>query len=74
LSTAFGVNFPVITKYRELQSNGEYMVTYKIESVYHNYQTRVAGIGYEKEFDLDYVIMIAEIALEKLKEAPLIEQ
>jgi hypothetical protein len=50
------------------------MVTYIIESVYHNYQTRVAGIGYEKEFDLDYVIMIAEIALEKLKEAPLIEQ
>lgn len=63
----------IISEYREMQPSGEYRVDYLVETAYRNYQSRVAGWGWEKEFDLDYVIQVAEIALEKLKEAPLVE-
>lgn len=61
----------IISSYRVMQPSGEYRVDYLIESVYKNYQSRIAGWGWEKEFDLDYVIRIAEIAMEKIKAAPL---
>jgi hypothetical protein len=63
----------IISKYREMQPSGEYTIIYLVETTYRNYQSRVAGWGWEKEYDLEYVIQIAEIALEKLKEAPLVE-
>lgn len=61
----------IISKYREMQPSGEYQISYYVETVYRNYESRVGGSGFEKDFDLDYVIQIAEIALDKLKEAPL---
>ncbi|MDY6994266.1 MAG: hypothetical protein SVR94_16910 [Pseudomonadota bacterium] len=63
----------IISQYREMQPSGEYRVDYLVETAYRNYQSRVGGWGWEKEFDLDYVIQLAEIALEKLKVAPLVE-
>jgi len=63
----------IISKYREMQPSGEYRIQYLVETTYRNYQSRVGGWGWEKEFDLDYVIQIAEIALAKLETAPLVE-
>lgn len=62
----------MISKFREMQPSGEYRIIYSVETAYRNYQSRVSGWGWEKEFDLEYVIQIAEIALNKLKEAPLV--
>jgi len=53
----------IISKYREMQPSGEYRIQYLVETTYRNYQSRVGGWGWEKEFDLDYVIQIAEIAV-----------
>jgi hypothetical protein len=57
--------------WKEMQSSGEYRVKYAIESQYRNYVSIIVGWGWEKEFDLDYVIQIAEIAMDKIKAAPL---
>jgi len=57
--------------WKEMQSNGEYRIDYTIESQYRNYVSIVSGWGWEKEFDLEYVIRIAEIAMDKIKAAPL---
>jgi len=62
----------IISKYREMQPSGEYQIIYLVETAYKNYQSRVFGFGWENEFDLDYVIQIAEIALKKLEKAPLV--
>ena len=56
-----------------MQPSGEYRIDYYIETLYKNYVSIINGWGWEKEFDLEYVIQIAEIALDKLKEAPLVE-
>jgi hypothetical protein len=61
----------IISVYKEMQSNGENRVTYKVDTVYRNYKSRIIGWGWEKEFDLEDVISIAEMALEKIKAAPL---
>lgn len=58
---------------KEMESSGEYYIFYIVESLYKNYVSTVGGMGYEKQFDLDYVIRIAEIAMEKIKAAPLSE-
>ncbi len=55
---------------RELNKNGEVFIEYRIETAYRNYLSIVGGYG-TSEFDIDYVLNIAEIALEKLKSAPL---
>jgi len=57
--------------WKEMQSNGENRIEYIIETQYRNYMSIIGGTGWEKEFDLDYVIRIAEIAMEKIKSAPL---
>ena len=54
-----------------MQPSGEYRTTYIIETQYRNYVSIVNGWGWDKDFDLDYVINIAEIALAKLEAAPL---
>ena len=64
-------DFTVILKYHEMQPSGEYRVTYLVETIYRNYQSRIVGWGWENHFELDYVIRVAEIALEKIKSAPL---
>lgn len=56
---------------KEMQSNGKYFIQYRIETAYRNYVSIVAGQGMENEFDFDFMLSIAEIALEKLKSAPL---
>ena len=63
----------VISKYREIQPGGEYLVIYYVETAYRNYVSEVAGAGYEDDFDLDYVIQIAEIALALLEDAPIVD-
>jgi len=63
----------VISKYRELQPGGEYIVRYYVETAYRNYVSQILAYGYEEKFDLEYVIQIAEIALELLADAPLVE-
>ena len=63
----------IISRLREMQPSGEYKVYYLVETAYRNYQSRVRGSGWEKEFDLEYVINLAEIALNKLMEAPLVD-
>ena len=63
----------MISKLREMQPSGEYKVHYLVETAYRNYQSRVGAWGWEKEFDLEYVINLAEIALNKLMEAPLVD-
>ena len=62
----------VISRLREMQPSGNYKVSYLVETTYRNYLSRVSGWGLEKEFDLEYVINLAEIALDKLMEAPLV--
>jgi len=62
----------VISSYREMQPSGDYQIVYLVETLYKNYESRIGGMGREKEFDLEYVIKIAEIALDKLKEAQLV--
>ncbi|MHA1280776.1 MAG: hypothetical protein ACTSQ8_26815 [Candidatus Helarchaeota archaeon] len=57
--------------WKEMQSNGVNRIEYIIETQYRNYMSIIGGTGWEKEFDLDYVIRIAEIAIEKIKSAPL---
>ena len=61
----------VIMKIKTLQSNGEYRIIYRIETAYKNYVSIVNGWGWEKEFDLDFVIGLAETMLAKLQSAPL---
>lgn len=61
----------VIYLQKVMQSSGEYRVSYIVETSFRNYVSIVAGWGWEKEFDLDDVISIAEIALNKVKAAPL---
>lgn len=63
----------VISKYRKIQPGGEYIVIYYVETAYRNYVSEVAAYGYEDEFDLDYVIQIAQIPLAMLADAPLVE-
>ncbi len=63
----------VISRYREIQPGGEYIVIYYIETAYRNYVSEVAAYGFEDKFDLDYVIQIAEIALALLEEAPVVD-
>ncbi|MFH1445830.1 MAG: hypothetical protein ABIG43_00265, partial [Chloroflexota bacterium] len=57
--------------YKEMQSSGEYLVFHRIDVVYRNFVTVVHGFGLEKEFDVDFVTNLAEIVIDKLKEAPL---
>ena len=61
----------IICIFKEMQPGGEYRVWYRIETAYRNYVSIVAGYGWEKEFDLDYVTMVAELMVDKLSEAPL---
>lgn len=56
---------------KTMQSSGEYRTSYIIETSYLNYISVVGGWGWDKDFDLEYVITVAEIAMEKLKAAPL---
>jgi len=63
----------VISKYREIQPGGEYIVIYYVETAYRNYVSQIAAYGFEDKFDFEYVIQIAEIALELLADAPLVE-
>jgi len=64
-------DFTNIYVWKEMQSNGEYRINYIIESQYRNYVSIVVGWGWKKEFDLEYVIMIAEIAMDKIKSSPI---
>jgi hypothetical protein len=61
----------IVYMWKEMQSNGENRVNYYVESQYRNYLSIVGGWGWEKEFDLDYVIKVAEIAIDKIMAAPL---
>lgn len=61
----------VIQSKKTLQNNGEYRIWYLIDTTYKNYNSRVGGWGWEKEFDLDFVIRLAETMLAKLQSAPL---
>lgn len=61
----------VVYFWKEMQSNGEYRVEYVIESQYRNYVSIIMGWGWEKEFDIDFVIQVAEIAMDKIKASPL---
>jgi hypothetical protein len=59
--------------YKEMQSNGKYWVWIIIDSAYRNYVSRVDGSGWEDDVSLEYVMDIAQIALDKLKSAKLSE-
>jgi len=61
----------IIWQKKELQNNGEYRNMYLIETAYKNYKSRVGSWGWEKEYDLDFVIGLAETMLAKLQSAPL---
>ena len=61
----------IISMEKEMQPNGEYRIWYIIESSYRNYVSVIKAWGWEAEYDLDFVIGVAEIALEKIKSAPL---
>lgn len=61
----------VIMIVKTLQDNGEYRITYRIETAYKNYVSIVGAWGWEKEYDLDFVIGLAETMLAKLQSAPL---
>jgi len=58
---------------KEMQSNGKNRVWYYVETAYRNYVSIVAGWGWEDEVEYEYVENIAQIALEKLKAAPLVD-
>lgn len=59
--------------WREMQSNGENRVWYRIEFTYRNYYHAVGGWGWEDEVTLEYVAGIAQTLFEKLEQAPLSE-
>ena len=63
----------IVSTLREMQPNGQYKVGFLVETAYRNYLSRVGGWGWEHEFDLEYVINLGEIALNKLMEAPLVD-
>lgn len=50
------------------------MLEYFINTSYRNYVSLVGGYGRENDFDLEFVIQVAEIALDKLMAAPLTNQ
>lgn len=60
-----------IYQVKQLQSNGEYRKYNVCETAYRNYVSIVGGWGWEKEYDLDFVIGLAETMLAKLQSAPL---
>jgi hypothetical protein len=60
--------------FKEMQSNGENIVLYYVQSAYRNYVSIIYGWGWEKEVDFNIVEEIARIALEKLKAAPLVDE
>ena len=43
----------------KMQPSGEYRTNYIIETQYRNYVSFVDGWGWDKDFDLDYVIKVA---------------
>lgn len=61
----------IIYRWKEMQPSGEFKLWYIVETTYKNYVSIVGGGGWEKDFDLDYVINIAEIAMDKIMTAPL---
>lgn len=58
---------------KEMQSNGKYRVWITIDSAFRNYLSRIAGSGWEDDVSLEYVMDIAQIALDKLEAAQLSE-
>lgn len=58
---------------KEMQSNGKYRVSIAIDTAHRNYLSRVAGAGWEDDVSLEFVMDIAQIALEKLEVAELSE-
>jgi hypothetical protein len=56
---------------KTLETNNQYLVDYVVQSRYKNYYFILIGSGWENELDLDYVVRIAEIAMDKIKSAPL---
>ncbi len=61
----------VIYVRKTMQNNGEYRTWYVVETTYRNYVSIVGGWGWDKDFDLEYVIEIARIAMDKIMAAPL---
>ena len=59
--------------HKEMQSNGKYRVSIAIDSSYRNYLSRVAGLGSEDDVSLDYIMQVAQVALEMLEAAELSE-
>jgi hypothetical protein len=57
--------------HKTLETDNRYRVNYVVQSRYKNYISIVAGWGWEDEFNLDYVIRIAEIEMDKIKSAPM---
>lgn len=57
---------------KEIQPNGRTRVWIRIEMAYRNYASVVHGYGWEEDVELDYVIMVQELILNKLMDAPLV--
>ena len=58
---------------KEMQSNGKYEVFIYVEVAYRNYLSIVSGFGWEDDVTLEYVMDIAQIAIDKLEAAELSE-
>lgn len=62
-----------ISKLRKMSDSGEYyFVMYRVETAFRNYKSIIDCFGIEDEFDVEYAKKIAEIAINKLEEAPLV--
>lgn len=57
----------------EGDSGEDNYILYRVDTVYKNFNSIIDCFGIENELEIEYAIQIAEIALNKLKEAPLVE-
>jgi len=60
-----------VYKYRRMEKTGKYSIFYRIETSYRNYVSTIQSYGLEIDYDFEYVVKIAEIAVKKLEMAPL---